>query len=251
MINPFVDIATGTSANTPSQPAVGLRWRVFLVALALSVGLMFLAWPAAAQVQIVNADAGIPDYSAYYQALEAREAGDNNLAFRLFTEAAENGLAIAQYNLGVMYYSGSGGATQDYYKAYQWTRAAAEQGHVNAMLNLGSLYYNQLGVNPSWMDFWPMTRILQDSNFTEAANWYALAAEYDNGEAQLRLATLYEEGAGVDQDKVEALKWALLARDNEVEAAVDLVSSLQSGMNTEQINRAQQAYARWVLEYRG
>ena len=250
MINPFADIATGTSANTPSQPAVGLRRRVFLAALALSAGLLFLAWSAAAQVQIVDPDAGLPDYSAYYQALEAREAGDHNLAFKLFTQAADEGLAIAQYNLGVMYYSGSGGATQDYYKAFYWTRAAAEQGHVNAMLNLGSLYYNQLGVNPSWMDFWPVTRIRQNSNFAEAANWYALAAEYDNGEAQFRLATLYETGTGVNQDKVEAYKWALLARDNEVEAASNLLNSLQTGMTADQINQAQQAYARWVLEYR-
>jgi len=250
MINPLVDLAEGL--RNPPVTDSGASWlrRLLLVGAALLAGLLFLPTPASAQVQIADAGTELPDYSAYYAALEAREAGDDATALRLFTEAATNGLAIAQYNLGVMYFSGEGGVSQDYQQAYHWTRLAAEQGHVNAMVNLGTLYYNQLGVNPVWLDFWPANLITRNSHYAEAAVWYSLAAEYDNGEAQYRLATLYDQGTGVVEDKVEALKWALLARDHEVGAAIALVNRLEQTLTADQNNRAQQAYARWVLDYR-
>lgn len=252
MINPFADIVEPAGHHPESGRAGWQRWKLLLLIPALALGLIVVLLPrhADAQVQIVDSGSDVPDYSVYYQALEAREAGDHATALRLFTEAAENGVTIAQYNLGVMYFTGSDGVTQDYQQAYYWTRKAAEQGHINAMLNLGSLYYNQLGVNPSWLDFWPTTALLRNSNFADAASWYAKAAEYDHGEAQYRLATMYQEGTGVSQDKVEALKWALLARDNENDAAAELVEQLQAELASAQAQQAQQAYARWVLEHR-
>jgi len=52
---------------------------------------------------------------------------------------AEQGVAIAQFNLGVMYKNGQG-VPQDYAEALKWYRLAAEQGVASAQFNLGVMY---------------------------------------------------------------------------------------------------------------
>ena len=52
---------------------------------------------------------------------------------------AEQGLALAQYNLGVLCRDGLGVA-QDYVEARKWFLKAAEQGRADAQHNLGILY---------------------------------------------------------------------------------------------------------------
>ena len=59
--------------------------------------------------------------------------------------AAEQGLAQAQHNLGLMYSKGHG-VPQDYAKAVEWYRRAAEQGNATAQNNLGVMYDNGQGV---------------------------------------------------------------------------------------------------------
>ncbi len=54
-------------------------------------------------------------------------------------KAAEQGDAMAQFNLGVMYNTGRGVA-QDYKQAVAWFRKAAEQGDAMAQFNLGLMY---------------------------------------------------------------------------------------------------------------
>ena len=53
---------------------------------------------------------------------------------------AEQGVADAQYNLGVCYYNGEG-VTKDYAEAVRWWRKAAEQGHADAKRRL-----NEMGI---------------------------------------------------------------------------------------------------------
>lgn len=53
---------------------------------------------------------------------------------------AEQGDAEAQFQLGLHYASGAGGARQDWARAAEWTRRAAEQGHVGAQANMGVFY---------------------------------------------------------------------------------------------------------------
>ena len=66
--------------------------------------------------------------------------------FKEMLQAAEQGNATAQYNLGVMYTNGQEGVRQDYAQAVHWYRKAAEQGDVDAQVNLGWLYDNGQGV---------------------------------------------------------------------------------------------------------
>jgi TPR repeat protein len=60
-------------------------------------------------------------------------------AVKWFSKAARQGLADAQYNLGVMYYRGTG-ITQNYPEALKLYSQAAQRGHTLAQYNLGLMY---------------------------------------------------------------------------------------------------------------
>ncbi|MFM5161326.1 tetratricopeptide repeat protein, partial [Aeromonas veronii] len=83
-------------------------------------------------------------------------------------QAAEQGLAVAQLNLGVRYATGRGVA-QDDKQALAWTRKAAEQGHADAQFNLGVMYATGRGV-------------AQDAS--QAVAWYHKAAAQGHADAQ-------------------------------------------------------------------
>jgi uncharacterized protein len=224
--------------------------KLFLMTLGLVIGSLFLGGESHSQVQIADADTELPDFSTYYAGVDAMDAGDYDTAIRLFTESAENGLEIAQYNLGVLYFSGRG-VSQDFAQAFKWTRMAAEQGHTNAQYNLGTLYYNSLGVRSDVFKRWPLSLIYRKSDLQQAANWYQLAAESDHGEAQYNLASMYETGEGVELNLVKSYVWARLAQDNEVPDATVLINRLQSSLTASQRDQAGREYAQWVLEFRG
>ena len=58
---------------------------------------------------------------------------------------AEQGIAEAQYNLGLIYSKGQGVAP-DYKEAVKWYRLAAEQGFAESQTNLGLMYGKGQGV---------------------------------------------------------------------------------------------------------
>ena len=64
---------------------------------------------------------------------------------RTITLAAEQGIAKAQFSLGVMYAFGEG-VPQDYKTAVKWYTLAAEQGNAGAQNNLGLMYGTGRGV---------------------------------------------------------------------------------------------------------
>src|SRR5450631_2236340 len=62
----------------------------------------------------------------------AYEHRDFAIAERLFRPLAEHGNAIAEYNLGVMYYKGEG-VPQDYILAHMWLSLAAAKNETRAV----------------------------------------------------------------------------------------------------------------------
>jgi TPR repeat protein len=84
-----------------------------------------LATPLAAQ----DFDAG----------MEAYQRGDYTAALSEFRPLADQGLATAQTNLGIMYHDGLG-VLQDFAEAIMWYEKAAIQGNVFAFYNLGLMY---------------------------------------------------------------------------------------------------------------
>lgn len=255
MMNPLQDLGHSSLRNlarTSTRPRTdSLYWlKLLLMMVGLATGALLLNHKASAQIQIADENTDLPDYKAYETGLDAAYTGDYDTALREFTIAAEAGLHLAQYNLGVMYFTGEG-VPQDYALAYTWTRMAAEQGHINAQYNLGTLFYNGLGMRSAAFTRWPLVLFYRQSNFAEALKWYGYAAEYDHGEAQYNLATMYEKGEGVDEDIIMATVWARLAQDNEVPDATLLYNALNARLSSEQQNTAGRLYAEWVLEFRG
>ncbi len=143
-----------------------------------AVGCMLLA---VASVASAGFDEG---YAAW-------ERGDYRTAMAEWRPLAEQGDAVAQYNLGLMYYKGLG-VPQDYKEAVKWYRLAAEQGDADAQNNLGAMYQDGSGV---------------PQDYAEAVKWYRLAAEQGIAKAQYTLGGIYYSGQGVPQDIKKAFSW--------------------------------------------
>lgn len=118
-------------------------------------------------------------------------AKDLKEAVKWYRRAAEQGIALAQSNLGLIYENGVGGV-KDSKEAVKWYRKAAEQGYVNAQNNLGRMYLNGTGV-------------AKDPK--EAVKWIRKAADQGNAYAQHNLGVMYWRGSGVLKDEIEALAW--------------------------------------------
>jgi len=112
-------------------------------------------------------------------------------AVKWFRKAAEQNIALAQFDLGICYDNGQGVA-KDEVEAVKWFRKAAEQNFAPAQFSLGNRYYNGKGVA---------------KDFVAAVLWLGKAAEQGYGMAQVNLGTCYGLGNGVSKDQVEAGKW--------------------------------------------
>ena len=84
----------------------------------------------------------------YQYARSLLKKGDDDAAFRLYRDLAEQGYPAAQSTLGHLYYSGQG-VPQDDAEAVTWFRKAADQGHADAQNNLGAMLENGQGVPPA------------------------------------------------------------------------------------------------------
>ena len=89
-------------------------------------------------------------------------AGSYKIAVKWYTLAAEQGNAVAQKNMGVLYNNGLG-VPKDYRTAVKWYRLAAEQGNPHAQMQLGAKYALGQGVPKDYVraDMW---YIIAESN---------------------------------------------------------------------------------------
>ena len=123
--------------------------------------------------------------------LKAYKQGDYRSAFDIFSTLAAQGIAEAQYSLGIMYHNGKGVA-QDDAKAVYWYRKAAAQGEAGAQFNLGFMYVKGEGV---------------PQDYEKAFYWFRKAAAQGYTSAQYNLGIMYVRGEGVAQDDAKAVYW--------------------------------------------
>jgi TPR repeat protein len=88
---------------------------------------------------LAAATLGLIAYAGFKEGLSAYRQGDYAKALKEWQPLAEQGDAVAQFNLGLMYANGQG-VPQDYKEALKWFRKAAEQGVASAQHNLGVMY---------------------------------------------------------------------------------------------------------------
>ena len=147
-------------------------------------------------------------------------------------QAAEQGLAKAQFNLGHMYENGRG-VTQDDSEAVTWYHKAAEQGDAQAQHNLGNMYRLGRGVS---------------QDYTEAVKWYGKAAEQGDFGSQYNLAGMYETGLSVPKDYVLSYMWYNLAAAQAPALAGDR-DELAKQMTPDQITEAQRMAREWMEKH--
>jgi len=160
----------------------------------------------------------------FEKGLTAANQGDYATAIKEWTPLAEQGNAIAQYNLGVMYERGWG-VVQNYKTAVKWYTLAAEQGYASAQYNIGVLYNNGDGVV---------------QNYKTAVKWYTLAAEQGNASGQHNLGGMYGNGDGVLQNYIYAHMWYNIAASSGASNAAENRTKAEKNMTTADISKAQE-----------
>jgi TPR repeat protein len=166
--------------------------------------------------------AGAATAGEFEDANTAYSRGNYAIALGLYRRLANEGVAKAQYMLGVMYSRGNGvqaddGAAAIWFGAFagasvagplEYGLVAAERGDYGTALNLwkpladkgdhaaqfriGDLYAAGKGVR---------------RDYVEAAKWYRLSADQGDVNAAFSLGFLFENGWGVAENYAEAARW--------------------------------------------
>jgi len=139
---------------------------------------------------------------AAFEVAKIYESGDKAVAF--YTEAAEGGVAGAQYALGKMFAAGKS-VPVDLVKSSKYYRAAADQGDLKAQLTLLKIFFrihNRTDVEDvqALMAF---PRPAPGDIFKYAQN----AAENSEPLGQYYLGLCYSNGIGVEKNPSEAIAW--------------------------------------------
>lgn len=128
---------------------------------------------------------------SYAQSLSELETTGDAPDLVTTIQAADEGYAPAQYNLGLMYDVGQG-VVRDYQQSVFWYTKAAENGFVEAQFNLGGMYFAGQGT-------------LRD--YKKAFYWYTKAAEQGHLKAQFVLGLANSAGQEMPQDYRQAFYW--------------------------------------------
>ena len=185
-------------------------------------GLILLMSFAVSSQAFASVEWNNPSGDSVEKASLAFAKGDFSSAFQMFTQLAEKGDVVAQFNLAKMYREGKG-VSKDYKAAVKWFNLSAAQGNAVAQYHLGVAYSFGLGVVP---------------DYEIALKWYLKSAEQGNAFAQHHLSLLYYFGNGVPEDKKYAYMWAYLASLSGFEMADQLRQVLTEQMTASQIDEA-------------
>jgi uncharacterized protein len=202
----------------------------------------------------------------YQDGADAYDRKDYKTAYKLWLPLAEQGDALAQYNLGQMYRNGQG-VPQDDKEAVKWYRLSAEQFYALAQVNLGFMYSEGKGVPQDYKEAVKWYRLSAEQgvaeaqynlgnmyregqgvpqNYKEAVRLYRLSAEQGDAGGQLNLGFMYDKGLGVLQDYALAHMWFNLSGSNGNKQAVTNRDIIEKRMSPTQIEKAQELARNWT-----
>ncbi len=209
--------AGGTIARRPARR--GATWRPLAVAAGLALGCVVL-WPAPTQAQSVS------------DGITAFRQGDLQTARDIWQPLAEAGDPVAQFNLGKLYEYGGDTVRQDYAEAARWYREAADQGIAEAQNNLGLMYAQGLGVPRDPRRAAELWKQAADNDYglaqynlalavfrgegvsrdeRVAVIWFERAARAGLPDAQYAMGQLMRLGRAGPRDEGQALTWYQMA----------------------------------------
>ena len=168
------------------------------------------------------AEAGVPlaEYNYGQMLIQAAPSGGFKEAEGYFEKAANAGVPDAQYAMSQLYAYGKG-VTADLAKARAWLRAAAVNGFMTAQIEYGIWLINGKG---------------GEAKPRQGFLFLKRAAERGNPIAINRLAHLYKDGIGTDPDRLEAAKWAVIAK--RVENTDPMLDDFFRGLDAEMQKKA-------------
>ena len=150
---------------------------------------------------------------------------DTEKAVKWFEKAADNELAIGQFNLALCYIKGEGTA-KDMSKAISYLQKSTNQNYSKAELDLGCLLVEGVGVvaDKEKAKYWlekaanqgmPQAMFIlgdlyleeEGRDETKALHWFQRAAYYGLPEAQFNYGCLFRDGILVEQNRDKYLMW--------------------------------------------
>ena len=134
------------------------------------------------------------------------------LAVYWWKKAAEQEDAESQYNLSRMYYNGEG-VEKNLELAFYWTQQSAEQGYASAQLNLSRMYFNGKGI---------------EKNLELAFFWIQKSAEQGDAFAQYNLSRMYSNGEGVEKNLKLAFYWTQQSAEHGIPESQNSLSLMYS-----------------------
>lgn len=198
--------------------------------------------------------------------------GEYAAAFDELSSASEAGDATGQYYLGVLYSHGEAVA-RNYQTAALWYKKAATQGHSDAQFNLGLLYYGGSGKpglstsvarDPKTAARWfelaaegghPMAayllcQLVDDGRASErdldrALTWCRAAADNGIAGAQYNTGLLLAERSNEIATWREAYTWFLLAKRANYPGAQQNLEAVSRYLNDAEIAEAQAVADAW------
>ncbi len=183
-------------------------------------------------------------------------------------QAAADGDARAQFEIGAIYTEGRA-VTQDYVEAAKWYERAAAQGFVPAQYRIGNLYEAGQGVEKDFevaklwyqrgaeagnrMAMHNLAALyaggqLGEQQFESAAEWFAQAAARGMTDSQFNLGMLYARGLGVQQDFEQSYKWFSLAARNGDADAANARDDIAKSLTAEAVGRIGNEVNLWKAE---
>jgi len=178
------------------------------------------------------------------------DARDRTAACTFLNTAASNGVVDAMCELGWMYESGDGVATNEV-TAFTWYYAAATSGYADAQMKIGWRYDNGVGVSQDVQAayYWYRTAAASGlpraqrvvgycheygegttQDYAMAVAWYRAAATQGYAVAAFDMGHLYSAGRGVPRDNTRAFAWFLkAAQHGHARACLVVAESYEEG----------------------
>ncbi len=156
-------------------------------------------------VLMLAAGLSAPAWADLNAGTAAYRRGDFAAAYREFLAAGRQGVARAQFSLGLMYLRGQH-VGRDYAKAVRWLRKAADQGDGEAYMVLGDLHMRDIPSHPRLRDY------------VKSYMWLTLALDKVRGNQRRTAFELRARVAArmtpqqVDRAKRMAREWRALER---------------------------------------
>ncbi len=154
-------------------------------------------------------------------------------AHKQLLSLAHNGLATAQYELGLIFEYGRG-VPRDDVAAISWYEKAAEQHFASALYRLAILYDNGWGLA---------------SNKEKALQLYKAAAENGHTLAQHDIAIMYFQGSGTAKSPLEAYKWMRIALNSGNPLLQKHLNLLAKSMSLDEIEVAEYLAQDWMVNF--